>query len=91
MNELQKFAKACNELVSSDPTWLHEFHAEWIDSNGHAKFRLMGHKRKVTVEWNEDDGFIIRVVGPDVFYYETSRSITTSEQALGRVSTLFGD
>lgn len=88
MNELKKFAKRCNELISEETSWLHEFHAEWIDSNGHAKFKLRGRSRLATVEWNEDDGFTIRVAGPDVFYYERSRSVDTSEQAISRVSSM---
>ena len=88
MNELQKFAKVCHELTRSETSWLCEFHAEWIDSDGHAKFKIRGRKGVVTVEWEENAGFKIRVIGPDVFYYETSRSVETAEQALGRVSSM---
>ena len=88
MTELQIFAKKCNDLVLSEPDWLCEFTAEWIDSDGHAKFILRGPKATATVEWSTESGFKINVIGSDIVYYERSRSVDTAEQAMGRVSTL---
>ena len=88
MSELQKFAKMCNEMVLSEPSWLREFHAEWIGSDGHAKFQLHGTKSIATVEWSDATGFSLRVIGLDIFYYETSRSVDTAEQAISRVSAM---
>jgi hypothetical protein len=87
MTELKKFATLCHELCYDEETWLHEFHAEWIDSEGHAKFRLKNNKATATVEW-DDSGFTIRIAGPSVIYYESCRSVETAEQALNRVSTM---
>jgi len=90
MTELKKFADMCNKIVCGEQPWLNEFHAEWIDSDGHAKFRLTNSKATATVEWN-DLGFTVRIVGPSVVYYESSRSIDTAEQALSRISTMLCD
>jgi hypothetical protein len=87
MTELKKFAKLCHELCADETAWLHAFDAEWIDSEGHAKFKLESSKATATVEWS-DLGFVVRIVGPSVFYYESSRSVDTAEQAMNRVSTM---
>ena len=87
MSELQKFARECQEEILKKSDWLNEFHVEWIASDGHAKFRLKGVKRSAEVEWN-GESFRLNIVGPDVVYYETSRSVCTAEQALHRVSAM---
>lgn len=87
-NELQSFARSCQEQLYDESSWLHEFNVEWIDSDGHAKFLLKGPKATATVEWNTKVGFKINVVGADLVYYETSRSVLTAAEALSRVSSL---
>ena len=88
MNELKRFAAMCHEIIHSESTWLREFNAEWIDSEGHAKFRMKGPKATATVEWNTNVGFKINIVGADVVYYERSRSVRTADEVVSRVSSL---
>ena len=88
MSELLRFAKMCQEEMQSESSWLKSFSAEWIDSDGHGKFRLGGKFAMADVEWSSSTGFWIRVIGPSILYYESCRSVRAAEEALGRVSTL---